>query len=272
MSTDNINDAVKMGEALYGDDFDPTQIAEWFDQERRGYYDIANTADYAYAYHALNRFHGFSALSGRYGRCLAIGCAKGDEILPIATRVDEIIAIEPAEPWWSDRIGDTPAHYMVPLESGDIPQADASVDLVICFGVLHHVPNVTHVLGEIARVMKPGAMFLLREPSSSMGDWRLPRRGMTKNERGIAWRWMVSSAEHLGLEVVRVAHCEFGPLARLLASLKINPHSNMPIVMFDALVSRLFKSNNRYWRQGIVQKIAPCSVFYVLRKPDPVRS
>lgn len=267
MTNENLKAAVLNGSALYGDDFNSVRIAEWFAQERRGYYDIADNAEYAYAYHALNRFHGFRLLEGRYRRCLALGCARGDEILPIADRLDEIIAIEPAEPWWSSKIGNTPARYMAPQESGDIALKDLSVDLVTCFGVLHHIPNVTHVMSEIVRVMRPGAVFLLREPSSSMGDWRFPRPGMTKNERGISRHWVIATASGLGLEVVRAAHCDFGPIAKLLAPFKINPHSSMPIVAVDWVVSSLFGWNNRYWRRRLTDKFAPGSVFYVLRKP-----
>ncbi|WP_298124002.1 class I SAM-dependent methyltransferase [Brevundimonas sp.] len=267
MITETLPREITEGRVLYGDDFTPAQIAAWFEDERRGYFDIAENVDYAYAYHALNRFHGFNFLKGRYERCLAIGCAKGEEILPIADKVDEIVAIEPAEPWWSDRIGDTPAHYMAPSESGDIALEDGSVDVVTCFGVLHHIPNVRHVIGEIARVMKPGALFLLREPSSSMGDWRTPRPGMTRNERGIPRGWMLETARKLGLEVVRAAHCDFGPIAHVLAPLKVKPHDNMPVVVADAAVSALMGWNNRYWRRSVIEKIAPGSVFYVLRKP-----
>lgn len=267
MSTESLPPEVISGRVLHGDDFSPAQISDWFEKERRGYYDIADRPDYAYGYHALNRFHGFGLLQGRYERCLAIGCAKGEEILPIADRIDEIVAIEPAEPWWSDRIGGTPARYMAPSESGDIALEDASVDLVTCFGVLHHIPNVSHVMREIARVMKPGGLMLLREPSSSMGDWRKPRPGMTANERGIGRDWMIRTAKGLGLDVVKAAHCDFGPFEKVLAPVGVTPHNSMPVVVADAAVSALLGWNNRYWRNGLVRKLAPGSVFYVFRKP-----
>ena len=44
------------GEALYGDDFSPEQIKEWFDDEREGYAGLGagDASTYAYQYHALN--------------------------------------------------------------------------------------------------------------------------------------------------------------------------------------------------------------------------
>lgn len=40
----------------------------------------------------------------------------------------------------------------------DLPKPDASFDLVISTGVLHHTPDPERGLAEVARVMKPGAL------------------------------------------------------------------------------------------------------------------
>jgi ubiquinone/menaquinone biosynthesis C-methylase UbiE len=34
--------------------------------------------------------------------------------------------------------------------------------------VLHHIPNVEHVLAELARVLTPGGLALIREPIHSV--------------------------------------------------------------------------------------------------------
>jgi ubiquinone/menaquinone biosynthesis C-methylase UbiE len=44
---------------------------------------------------------------------------------------------------------------------GRLPFADASLDFAYCLGVLHHVPDHELALHEIARVLKPGAPFLV---------------------------------------------------------------------------------------------------------------
>jgi SAM-dependent methyltransferase len=264
------------GRSLYGDNFSSDQIREWYDSEVTGYFDLLSNHykitdednKYNYEYDALNQFHAIGGLLRRqFDTCLALGCAAGDDIAPLAPVVQRFIAIEPAERWWRNDIGGKPAVYMRPSAIGDIRLDSATVDLATSFGVLHHIPNVSHVVGEIARVLKPGGLFVLREPVSSMGDWRKARVGLTANERGLPIEWFESLARTVGFKILARHACMFGPLSIITKKLRISlPFARMPIVKLDWLISEAFQWNARYWRDTFAKKLAPSSAFWILER------
>jgi SAM-dependent methyltransferase len=256
------------GASLYGDDFDEVDIRRWYAEEDQGYYELVKTyGKYVYDYHALNEYQAYRFLRGHYECCLAMGCAKGDDVAPLADRVDRYVAIEPAEQWWSPEIGGRPASYLKPSILGDIPMAEASADLVVCLGVLHHIPNVSHVFSELVRVLRPGGKLVVREPISSMGDWRRPRPGLTRNERGLPPGWLESKAQANGLRIERANYCLFPLTARFARIIGLRSAYNNPLlVRFDALTSRLTQWNLHYYRNSLFKKLAPGAINLLCEK------
>jgi SAM-dependent methyltransferase len=258
------------GRAVYGDQFDDAAIAEWYHGEEHAYYELvqAESWDTRHEYRALNQFHAFSAFKGRrFDTCLVLGCADGADVEPIVSQVGRFVAIEPAEQWWRRDICGVPAEYRKPTLRNDLPLPDGSVDLVVTLGVLHHIPNVSHVLLEIDRVLRAGGMFVLREPIHTMGDWRRPRKGLTKNERGLPMGWLQKTLGDIGFRVVRRRHFGMpttGWLRRLLRLRK--PYDERLLVAADAVMSALMAWNLHYHRDTLVKKLAPEYVFYVLQK------
>lgn len=256
---------------MYGDDFDEAAIQRWYDEEENGYFHLAQSyKNYIYSYHALNRLHAFRFLTGRYAVCLAMGCARGDDVAPLAAKVDRFVAIEPAEKWWTSEIRGTPANYMKPTVKGAIPLSTGSVDLVVCLGVLHHIPNATYVFSEMARVLRPGGTMVLREPICTMGDWRKPRPGLTTNERGFPPGWIDSKASLMSLLVVRKAYCCFPLTSRLARLFRLQAaYNNKALVLFDYFTSWLMHWNLHYHRDSVLKKISPLDIMYILRKSEP---
>jgi SAM-dependent methyltransferase len=260
------------GLALYGDDFTVEEIAAWYATEENGYFNLVESVffkdqEYVYEYAAANEHYGYRHIRSRqFRRALAFGCARGDDVAPIAGNVDEFVAIEPAEKWWHSSIGGKPANYIKPCMSGEIPYAANEFDLTICLGVLHHIPNVTHVISEIARVSAPGALLLLREPICTMGDWRKQRVGLTQNERGFPLQWLESTLRNAGFSIRKRALYAFPLTPRLARVFGLLPFNNNFFVILDQLFSCLTSWNYRYHRDTLFRKLAPSNVFYVLEK------
>lgn len=264
------------GQTLYGDNLSLSQIQAWYDQEETGYFDLLHDVygitdadnQYSYEYEALNHFHAISMLLGsRFNCCVALGCAAGDDVTPLAPVVDRFIAIEPAEKWWRAEIGGKPAIYLKPAVTGSIELSSNSADLATAFGVLHHIPNVSHVTGEIARILRPGGLFVVREPISWMGDWRKRRPGLTANERGLPLQWFEKTARESGFTIVRRHLCMFRPVSFAAKKLGVSiPYASKLVTLTDWVCSEMLRWNICYRRDSLVKKIAPGSAFWILKR------
>lgn len=128
---------------------------------------------------------GLAALAPRTlagAETLIVGCGRGVdvEIAFEQLRVGHVTAIdlderqvERARRRLGGRYGER-----LRLEVGDaaqMPFADGSFDLVLDFGILHHVPRWQESVGEIHRVLRPGGQFLFEEIPKSELDTALYR-------------------------------------------------------------------------------------------------
>jgi ubiquinone/menaquinone biosynthesis C-methylase UbiE len=58
-----------------------------------------------------------------------------------------------------------PQHQFLILDATDLSQfGEASKDIVIIFGVLHHIPEWRKVIDEVRGVLRPGGSFFVEEP------------------------------------------------------------------------------------------------------------
>ncbi len=259
------------GKKLYGDDFTPDAIREWFCDEAEGYADLGahDPARYAYAYHELNRFHAFSHLTDRaFEHALGIGSAYGDEFRPIASRIRTITILDPSDAFSGvNAVLGVPCTYRKPCPSGSLAFPANSFDLITSLGVMHHIPNVSYVMQECHRCLAPNGVMLLREPISSMGDWRVPRAGLTKRERGIPLPLLERIVTTAGFTIVKKSLCHFPALAKVAKRIGVSTYNHPIATRVDALLSRAFAWNVSYHRTTVLQKLAPASVFLVLSKP-----
>ena len=262
IAMDCVPDALS-GRTLYGDDFSPKQIARWFSEEEEAYYRLARrNGSYCYYYHARNIEHGYRHLPRQeFGRVLGIGSAYGDELAPILQQCREITILEPSDGFRNERFA-----YTKPHPSGTTPFPDENFDLVTCLGVLHHVPNVSKLLREIGRVLKPSGYVIVSEPIISMGDWTKPRRGLTKNERGIPIALFRDFIHSAGLYVVREHLHSFALTSRWSYVVRQSPFNVKWIVKLDSLLCSLPIWFRCYHPRLAIQKLRATAVFFVLKK------
>jgi SAM-dependent methyltransferase len=259
------------GEKLFGDDFNAEEVEQWFADEARGYSELSHADAQLpiYAYGALDSKYFWPFTPVPSPTALGLGSAYGLEFAAIATRLRAVHILEPAKRYWSDSVAGVPARYIEPLPSGVIPFPDESFDLVVAFGVLHHVPNVSFVLGEISRVLAPRGVVAVREPLVSMGDWRKPRPGLTARERGLPLKVFRGMVERAGLSIRHEAVIGFGPLLHVASRIGLSlPWNSRAFVVFDRVLSRLTCWNYTYHRTSFFRRFAPTIGCFVLDKPE----
>ena len=259
------------GTKLYGDDFDTRRIRRWYEEETEAYATLVQSRnEFLYVYHALDAFHGYRHATLHYPvRALGLGSALGDEFLPITEVLTDVVILEPSD-WLTRHSKLGAATYLRPTVTGQIELPSDTYDLVTCLGVLHHIPNVSFVLGELQRCLRPGGFMLLREPIVSQGDWRKPRAGLTRNERGIPLPLLDRMIESSGLKTVSRHLWAFSPLKRLATVVGSPTYNSGFYVWCDYLISKLFWFNSRYHRVRIWHNSGRRQRIMCSRSPEPM--
>lgn len=268
LRTSHIRDCLS-GQRLYGDDFPEDAIQAWFEDEKEGFADLGakNQASYCYEYHGLNLLHGFRYLPPKtYGHTLSVGGAYGEELRPFLRNIRSITILEPSGAFTTESLDGVPVEYAKPHPSGIMPFKDEAFDLATCFGCLHHIPNVGAVLRELYRCIKVDGFALIREPIISMGDWRWPRRGLTKRERGIpltVFRMLIAEA---GFSIEKETLCGFPLTSRVGGTIGAHCYNSCMTVRLDQFLARMFSWNYRYHPVTFIHKFTPTVAAYVLKK------
>jgi len=101
---------------------------------------------------------------------LELGCGRAEKtrLLAETGRIREIVALEVDEIQHAKNllVADLPMVRFAHGGAEAIPATDGSVDIVLMFKSLHHVPvpMMDQVLAEIARVLRPGGQAWISEP------------------------------------------------------------------------------------------------------------
>ena len=259
------------GEKLYGDDMSIEEIEAWYLREKEGYSGIveSRSSAYYYEYHALNTYHCFSRINHQnlFCKVLGVGSAFGEEFDPIINKINDLVILDPSEVFASSTsVQDVPCKYVKPIPSGVMPFENDHFDLITCFGVIHHIPNVTFVMSELFRCLKLGGTLLIREPIVSQGDWTYPRNGVTKDERGIPIKIFDNIVKQSGFRIEYRRYCDFAPFPVIARKLGFRLFNSKLLVMIDDWICNLIPWKIAYHRTKFIQKFSPTCIAYALKK------
>jgi len=127
----------------------------------------------------------FAPHRGRsHARCVNCGSLERHRVLWLWLRERippkaRVLHVAP-EPGLSERLKAMPIDYLsVDIDSPfamkrcditDIPEPDASFDVLICNHVLEHIPDDRRAMAELRRVLKPGGLAVLQHPIHDRPD------------------------------------------------------------------------------------------------------
>ena len=123
------------------------------------------------------------------GTAVDVACGTGRHSLHLAARGHQVVGV--------DRSPDMLAVARAKLPEGDwrlgdlhdLPVADGCADLVVCALALTHVPNLTPVFAEFARILRPGGHLVVSDARSLVEGIGRPMLGRDAQGRPILMRW-----------------------------------------------------------------------------------
>jgi SAM-dependent methyltransferase len=269
---------VRDGQVLIGENLSDSQLKLWYEQEESAFYMVSKgtTEDdpwYAYMRYVNVRLgvKNISSMCPSSAHIVSLGPGDGSELPDILREIDvaKMTLVEASTNFQFELKNKFPiANIVSPKHTGILDIESNTVDIIVAFGVLHHIPNPSKIIAESARILKSGGVFITREPCSSMGLWHVGRIA-TPNERGIPSKLLLKFASDSELKCIfNPVPIMFEPINKLLkktVGFRFIPFSLL--YLMDMLISRLVSWNDYYWRDTFLKKIGPSSYFYIFRKP-----
>jgi 2-polyprenyl-3-methyl-5-hydroxy-6-metoxy-1,4-benzoquinol methylase len=97
------------------------------------------------------------------GRCIAdVGCGRGDLYGYVGSRFARYVGIDVVR---YDGYPDAAEFCTLDLDSGNIPLADASMDVVTAVEVIEHLENPREFMRKLVRLVKPGGWVIVTTPN-----------------------------------------------------------------------------------------------------------
>ncbi len=108
------------------------------------------------------------------GKMAELCCGNGEAVDLLKGRYESAIGIDISPAMLraaANRHSDKPCG-LLQADVTKLPLADATLDSVVILGGIHHVPDRIGLYSEIFRILRPGGVFLWREPVDDFFLWR----------------------------------------------------------------------------------------------------
>jgi SAM-dependent methyltransferase len=108
-------------------------------------------------------------------RVLEVGCGTGTYVRHLTALGHTVIGVDYALPVLGHARSRQPAGTFVAADGYHLPFTDRAFDFAVCIGVLQAVSRPDQLLGELARVLRPGGLLLV-EALNALEAWSATRR------------------------------------------------------------------------------------------------
>lgn len=149
------------------------------------------------------------------------GCGTGILLPDLARRCEKVVAVDLSPDMLEQARSRAPGVELREADLESLPFPDATFATVICRGSLHHVPSREKAFAEAHRVLKPGGLLALTEPSDDFLLVRWARAALYRvsskfDEHDRAFRRREVETLVVGAGFELVAFKRFGYLSYLL--------------------------------------------------------
>lgn len=129
----------------------------------------------------LARYRRAARSIGRRGRVLDAGSGAGFGAAFLAGLGHDVVGIDADEAAVAQARADYPGPELLVGDATALPFPAAAFDAVVCFEVVEHVADPAALVGELARVLRPGGLLAVSTPNARMERLHARAAGLPDN-------------------------------------------------------------------------------------------
>ncbi len=160
-----------------------------------------------------------AGVCGSLGKCAELCCGTGEAFALFEDSISTGIGIDVSQSMLDKGKAafNNPRLHFVQGDATLLPLADDSFDSVVILGGIHHVPDRQALFQQAFRILKPGGMFVWREPVNDFWLWKFLRGIIYRlsptldheTERPLTYDETVPVLEEAGFKVEQWRTCGF---------------------------------------------------------------